>query len=90
MEEMLKKLKEELLNKKITLLDLDNTVQSIVENTNSLFDAEKDCMEQNSCAYFVREDKFLGRKDIIVGWEVIEEKENNLETIVEVDDIWEN
>ena len=85
MEEMLKELKEELLNKEFTLVEMDNTVERITESTSSLFDYESDCMEQNSCAYYIREDK-----NIIVDFEIIKKEENNLETIVKVTDIWED
>lgn len=85
MEEILKELKEELLNKEISLVEMDNEVERITESTSSLFDYESDCMEQNSCAYYIREDK-----NIIVEFEIIKKEENNLETIVKVTDIWED
>ena len=85
MEEMLKELKEELLNKEFTLVEMDNEVERITESTTSLFDTESDCMEQNSCAYYIKEDK-----NIIVEFEIIKKEENNLETIVKVTDIWED
>lgn len=85
MEEMLKELKEELLNKEMTLVEMDNKVERITESTTSLFDAESDCMEQNSCAYYIKEDK-----NIIVEFKIIKKEENNLETIVKVTDIWED
>ena len=85
MEEMLKELKEELLNKEITLVEMDNEVERITESGTSLFDAESDCMEQNSCSYYIREDK-----NIVVEFEIIRKEENNLETIVKVTDIWED
>ena len=85
MEEMLKELKEELLNKELTLVEMDNEVKRIIENTSSLFDYESDCMEQNSCAYYIDTDK-----NIIVEFEIIKKEENNLETIVKVTDIWED
>ena len=85
MEEMLKELNEELLNKEMTLVEMDNEVERITESTSSLFNCESDCMEQNSCAYYIREDK-----NIIVEFEIIKKEENNLETIVKVTDIWED
>lgn len=85
MEEMLKELKEELLNKEFTLVEMDNEVERITESTTSLFDAESDCMEQNSCAYYIKEDK-----NIIVEFKIIKKEENNLDTIVKVTDIWED
>lgn len=85
MEEMLKELNEELLNKEMTLVEMDNEVERITESGTSLFDAESDCMEQNSCSYYIREDK-----NIVVEFEIIKKEENNLETIVKVTDIWED
>ena len=84
MDEIIKNLKEELLNKEITLLEMDNAVETISGSTTSLFDTESDCMEQKSCAYYIDKDK-----DIVVEFEIIEQKEDNLETIVKVIDIWE-
>lgn len=85
MEEIIKSLKEELLNKKMTLLEMDNIVEKISGSSTSLFDAENDCMEQKSCAYYIDKDK-----DIVVEFEIIEQTEDNLETVVEVTDTWEN
>lgn len=85
MEEMLKELNEELLNKEMTLVEMDNEVERITESGTSLFDAESDCIEQNSCSYYIREDK-----NIVVEFEIIKKEENNLETIVKVTDIWED
>lgn len=85
MEEIIKKLKEELLNKEISLVDMDNAVQSTAETTDSLFDYESDCMEQNSCSYYIAEDK-----NIVVEWEIVNKEKDNLKTVVKVTDIWEN
>lgn len=85
MEEIIKELKEELLNKKMTLLDMDNEAERITGSTTSLFDAESDCIEQKSCAYYMDTDK-----NIIVEFEIIDKKEDNTETLVKVTDIWED
>lgn len=91
MEEMIKELKEELLNKEISLVDMDNEVGRITGSTTSLFDAESDCMEQNSCAYFIYDKEFIGAKNIVVEFEIINEnKEDSAETLVKVTDIWED
>lgn len=91
MEEMIKELKEELLNKEISLVDMDNEVGRITGSTTSLFDAENDCMEQNSCAYFIYDKEFIGAKNIVVEFEIINEnKEDSAETLVKVTDIWED
>lgn len=85
MEKIIRELKEELLNKEMTLLDLDNEAERITGSTTSLFDAESDCMEQKSCAYYMDTDK-----NIIVEFEIINKNEDNTETIVKVTDIWED
>lgn len=84
MKELLKELREELLNKEVTLLGLDNTAERIAESTTSLFDYAE-CLKQKSCAYYIGKDK-----NIIVEWEVIEKAEDNTDTIVKVTDIWED
>lgn len=89
-EELIKELKEELLNKEITLLDLDNDAQRITGSTVSLFDAENDCIEQTSCSYFIYDNKYIGQKNIIIEFEIIDKNEDNLSTIVKVTDIWED
>lgn len=86
MEEIIKELKEELLNKEISLVDMDNEVGGITGSTTSLFDAENDCMEQASCAYYMDTDK-----NIVVEFKVINKnKEDSAETLVKVTDIWED
>ncbi len=86
MEEIIKELKEELLNKEMTLVEMDNEAERITGSTTSLFDAENDCMEQASCAYYMDTDK-----NIVVEFKVINKnKEDNTETLVKVTDIWED
>ena len=57
MEEIIKELKEELLNKEITLLDLDNEAERITGSTTSLFDYEDEIRQDGSCNYWIEEDK---------------------------------
>lgn len=91
MEEIIKELEEELLNKEMTLLEMDNEVQRITGSTSSLFDYEEDCMEQTGCAYFMEDKKGIGPKNIIVEFEIInEDKEDNFNTTVKVTGIWED
>lgn len=86
MEEMIKDLKEELLNKEMTLLEMDNEAERITGSTTSLFDAESDCIEQKSCAYYIDTDK-----NIVVEFEIINKNdEDNKETLIKVVDIWED
>ena len=86
MEEIIKELKEELLNKEMTLVEMDNEAERITGSTTSLFDAENDCMEQTSWAYYMDTDK-----NIVVEFEVINKnEEDNTETLVKITDIWED
>lgn len=86
MDEIIKELKQELLNKEMALVDMDNEAERITGSTTSLFDSESDCMEQTSCSYYMDTDK-----DIVVEFEIINKNdEDNTETIVKVTDIWEN
>ena len=86
MERIVKELKEDLLNKEMSLVEMDNKVEEITGSTTSLFDAEDDCMEQRSCAYYIDEDK-----NIIVEFEIINKNEDDItETIVKVTDVWED
>lgn len=85
MEKIIKELKEALLNKEMTLVDMDNEAERITGSTTSLFNTESDCMEQKSCAYYMDTDK-----NIIVEFEIINKKEDNTETIIKVTDIWED
>lgn len=57
MEEIIKELKEELLNKEMTLLDLDNEAERITGSTTSLFDYEDEIRQDGSCNYWIEEDK---------------------------------
>lgn len=85
MEEMIKELKEELLNKEMTLVEMDNEVQRITGSTTSLFDTESDCIKQQSCSYYIDTDK-----NIIVEFEIVNKKEDDTETIVKTTDVWED
>lgn len=84
-EKNINELKEKLLNKELTLLEMDNTIIDIVGNTNSLFDEENICIEQKSCSYHVDFEK-----NIIVCFEIIKKENNNLETLIKVTEIWED
>lgn len=81
----LENLKKELLDKEMELVDMDNVVIAEL-NSNSLFESEDDCVEQNSCSYYVKN----AENEIVVEWEIVKQAENNLNTIVKVTDIWES
>ena len=85
MEEMIKELKEELLNKEMTLVEMDNTAQGITNCTEWIFDYLEDCLAQNSVAYYITEDK-----NIIVEFEVVKENDDATKIEVKVTDIWED
>lgn len=85
MEEMIKELKEELLNRKMTLVEMDNTAQGITNCTEGIFDYLEDCLAQNSVAYYITEDK-----NIIVEFEVVKENDDATKIEVKVTDIWED
>lgn len=85
MKKIIKELKKELLNKEMSLVDMDNETERITGSLTSLFDDESDCMEQKSCAYYMGTDK-----NIIVEFEIVNKKEDNTETIVKVTDVWED
>lgn len=83
--EILEELKEELLNKEMSLLEMDNGAERITGSTTSLFDAENDCMEQTSCAYYIDTDK-----NIVLDFEIVKKEEDNKDTIVKITNIWED
>ena len=85
MEEMIKELKEELLNKEMTLVEMDNTAQGITNCTEGIFDYLEDCLAQNSVAYYITEDK-----NIIVEFEVVKENDDATKIEVKVTDVWED
>lgn len=89
MEEMLKELKEELLNKEFTLVEMDNTILDLLRQNNiesgSFFENEYYCMESLSCSYYTGENG-----GIYVAFEIIKkDEENNLYTEVKVTEIGE-
>lgn len=57
MEDIIRELKEELLNKEMTLLDLDNEAGRITGSTASLFDYADEIRQDGSCNYWIEEDK---------------------------------
>lgn len=78
----LEELKKEILNKKMSLLEMDNKIQDILKTNTSLFDFENDCINQLSCAYYVN------NQEIIVEFEILKKEKNNFDTIVKITNIW--
>ena len=85
MEELVKELKEELLNKELTLVEMDNIAENITQSTTSAFDAINDCLEQKSVGYYIKEDK-----NIIIEFKVTKENEDKTEIKIIVTDVWED
>lgn len=92
LEKIIEELKEELLNKELTLLELDNELERITGSTVSLFDCADEIRQNGSCNYLIEDDK-----EIMIGYlakntdEQIEnmESEEKLNIIVKVDEIRE-
>lgn len=74
---------KEFLDKKMSLLEMDNKIQDILKTNTSLFDFENDCIIQKSCAYYVN------KQEIIVEFDIIKKSQNNLNNIVKITNIWE-
>lgn len=91
-ENLLKELKEEILNKEFTLLDLDNTVERVTGSTTSLFDfdLERDIINKNegSCSYYISyNDETDMDEEINVEFAVIKENEDEKEILVKVTNV---
>lgn len=91
-ENLLKELKEEILNKEFTLLDLDNTVENLTGSTTSVFDfdLDRDIINDNegSCSYYISyNDETDMDEEINVEFEVIEDNEDEREILVKVTNI---
>lgn len=90
LDEIVKELKEELLNREMTLLEMDNEAIRIIGDTNSLFESESDCMYLQGCSYYI---DYIEKKlrMINVDFDIInKDKEDNRNTIVKVTNIWED
>lgn len=86
MDEIIRILKDKLLNKKVKLIDLDRTIIAEL-GSNSLFE-EDDCIKQKKCIYYIYKNKYNPKSQyIIVSWEIIKQEKNNLHTIVKVNSI---
>lgn len=60
---IVKELEKELLNKEMTILELDNTVQEVMRGTNSIFDYKDEIKQYGSVSYVNCD------KDIIIEYE---------------------
>lgn len=73
MEELLKEMKENLLGKEISLLDLDNASESILNTTESLYEYLNDVIDDKSFGYILGYSKELGEQAIVVEFDIIDE-----------------
>lgn len=91
-ENLLKELKEEILNKEFTLLDLDNIVERVTGSTTSVFDfdLDRDIINDNegSCSYYISyNDEADMDEEINVEFAVIKENEDEKEILVKVTNV---
>lgn len=95
MEKLIKELEEELLNKEMTLLELDNEAERITGSESSIFDYSGEIKAEGSGSYYINEYD----KEIVIEYTAVdktEEEVNNmsgdekLELKVKVTSIWED
>lgn len=91
-ENLLKELKEEILNKEFTLLDLDNKIEKVTGSTTSVFDfdLDRDIINDNegSCSYYISyNDEADMDEEINVEFTVIKESEDEKGILVKVTNV---
>lgn len=91
-ENLLKELKEEILNKEFTLLDLDNKIEKVTGSTTSVFDfdLDRDIINDNegSCSYYISyNDETDMDEEINVEFTVIKESEDEKGILVKVTNV---
>ena len=79
----IEKIKQELLGKELTLLELDNYIQQKLKTTQSLFDDECYVIDIESAGYYLDD-----LHDLIIGFSITEKNNNNLYTIIKINDIF--
>ena len=88
---MINSLNTELLNKKISLLDADNFIQSFTNSDSSAFDYIDETLEQLSTSYYISNPFNFGNDyEIAISFNIIEKNENPLYNIIKIDNIWLN
>lgn len=79
---------EELVEKELTLFDMDNEVQRIlnIEGKISIFDEDvKDILSLGECTYIYWDDEFGGEtRDINIEFEILEENDDIENTIIKI------
>ena len=91
-ENLLKELKEEILNNEFTLLDLDNKIEKVTGSTTSVFDfdLDRDIINDNegSCSYYISyNDEADMDEEINVEFTVTKENEDEKEILVKVTNV---
>ena len=81
----IEKLKKELLGKEFELLELDNYIQQEFGAAQSLFDDEYYVIESESVGYYLDKEHYL-----LINFEIIEKNNNNLYTVIKVNDMFIN
>ena len=77
-EKMVKEIKEEILNKEMTLLGMEIELINALETSDSIFDGDTES--------FIKDGSFA-YDEILIDFQVIEKNDNNLETIVKVTNV---
>lgn len=73
MKELLKEMKENLLGKEISLLDLDNESETILNTSESLYENFSETIKNKSFAYILGYSNELGEQAIVVEFDIIGE-----------------
>lgn len=81
MENIIKELKENLLNKDFTLLEIDDKIKNITNSNSSIFD-NLDIIENGYCIYIIK------HKKICVEFEIIENNTDISEIKIKVENIF--
>ena len=94
-EKLIEEMKEELLGKEMTLLELDKEVGSILDTNSSMFDYSvfRNALDENlksgSYSYSVtEEDEIEVEFDVIEKPEILEDDEDAFDIVVKVTNIW--
>lgn len=84
MEEFLKEMKENLLGKEISLLDLDNESEIILYTRESLYKHFPETIKNKSFSYILGYSNELGEQGIVVEFEILDK--NYEEKLLEYED----
>ena len=94
-EKLIEEMKEELLGKEMTLLELDKEVGSILDTNSSMFDYSvfRNALDENlksgSYSYSVTEEDAIEVEfDVIEKPEILEDDEDAFDIVVKVTNIW--